>query len=129
MREWLASQGIAPGDVEIENGSGLSRAERAKPRAFVDLLAKAWTAEQSSSLVESLPVAGVDGTLEHRMKRGPAMGQAHLKTGTLLDTRALAGYVHGRSGKVYAVAALVNHPDAARATPALDAFIEWLAKS
>ena len=129
MREWLARQGIVPGDVEIENGSGLSRAERAKPRAFVDLLSKAWAARQATSLVDSLPVAGVDGTLEHRMTRGAAAGQAHLKTGTLLDTRALAGYVHSRSGKVYAVAALVNHPDAARATPALDAFIEWLARS
>lgn len=129
MREWLARQGIAPGDVEIENGSGLSRGERAKPRAFVDLLSKAWTARQASSLIDSLPVAGVDGTLEHRMTRGAAVGQAHLKTGTLLDTRALAGYVNARSGKVFAVAALVNHPDAARATPALDAFIEWLVRA
>lgn len=129
MREWLARQGIAPGDVEIENGSGLSRGERAKPRAFVDLLSKAWGARQASSLIDSLPVAGVDGTLEHRMKTGAATGQAYLKTGTLLDTRALAGYVHGRSGRVFAVAALVNHPDAARATPALDAFIEWLARA
>jgi D-alanyl-D-alanine carboxypeptidase/D-alanyl-D-alanine-endopeptidase (penicillin-binding protein 4) len=129
MREWLARQGIVPGDIEIENGSGLSRAERAKPRAFVDLLAKAWTARQATSLIDSLPVAGVDGTLERRMTRGAAAGQAHLKTGTLLDTRALAGYVNARSGKVFAVAALVNHPDAGRATPSLDAFIEWLARA
>lgn len=129
MREWLARQGIAPGDIEIENGSGLSRAERAKPRAFVDLLARAWQTRQAASLIDSLPVAGVDGTLEHRMTRGAAAGQAHLKTGTLLDTRALAGYVKSRSGRTYAVAALVNHPDAGRATPALDALIEWLARS
>ncbi|MFZ5549751.1 MAG: D-alanyl-D-alanine carboxypeptidase/D-alanyl-D-alanine endopeptidase [Pseudomonadota bacterium] len=129
MREWLARQGIAPGDIEIENGSGLSRGERAKPRAFVDLLARAWNARQAASLIDSLPVAGVDGTLEHRMTRGAAAGQAHLKTGTLLDTRALAGYVKARSGRVFAVAALVNHPDAGRATPALDALIEWLARS
>lgn len=128
MREWLVRQGMAPDDVAIENGSGLSRAERAKPRAFVELLAKAWSARQAASLIESLPVAGVDGTLEHRMTRGAATGQAHLKTGTLLDTRALAGYVFGRSGRVFAVTALVNHPDAGRATPALDAFIEWLAR-
>ena len=113
MREWLGRQGMAPDDVAIENGSGLSRAERAKPRAFVDLLAKAWSARQATSLIESLPVAGVDGTLEHRMTRGAATGQAHLKTGTLLDTRALAGYVFSRSGKVFAVTALVNHPDVA----------------
>jgi D-alanyl-D-alanine carboxypeptidase/D-alanyl-D-alanine-endopeptidase (penicillin-binding protein 4) len=74
-------------------------------------------------------VAGVDGTLVGRMTRGAATGQAFLKTGTLLDTRALAGYVKSRSGRTYAVAALVNHPDARRATPALDALIEWLARS
>jgi serine-type D-Ala-D-Ala carboxypeptidase/endopeptidase (penicillin-binding protein 4) len=107
----------------------LSRAERAKPRAFVDLLAKAWQARQATSLIDSLPVASRDGTLEHRMTRGAAAGQAFLKTGTLLDTRALSGYVKGRSGRTYAVAALVNHPDAGRATPALDALIEWLARS
>ncbi|MEK8029323.1 D-alanyl-D-alanine carboxypeptidase/D-alanyl-D-alanine-endopeptidase [Ideonella sp. DXS29W] len=129
MREWLTKQGLGPGDIEIENGSGLSRAEKAKPRAFVDLLAKAWHARQAAALIDSLPVAGVDGTLEHRMTRGAATGQAHLKTGTLLDTRALAGYVKARSGKVYAVTALVNHPEAARATPSLDAFIEWLARA
>lgn len=128
MREWLARQGVGPEDMQIENGSGLSRGERAKPRAFVQLLAKAWAARQAGSLVDSLPVAGVDGTLEHRMRSGAATGQAHLKTGTLLDTRALAGYVHSRRGRVYAVAALVNHPDAGRATPAMDHFIEWLAR-
>ena len=63
------------------------------------------------------------------MQHGSATGQAYLKTGTLSDTRALAGYVHAKSGKVYAVAAMVNHPSAARATPALDAFIEWVAEN
>ena len=72
-------------------------------------------------------MAGVDGTLAHRMTQGRATGRAFLKTGTLLDTRALAGYVQAASGSTYAVAALVNHPEAARATPALDRLIEWVA--
>ncbi|HJW11964.1 MAG TPA: D-alanyl-D-alanine carboxypeptidase [Albitalea sp.] len=52
-----------------------------------------------------------------------------MKTGSLRETRALAGYVRARSGTVYAVAAMVNHPGAARATPALDALIEWVARN
>jgi D-alanyl-D-alanine carboxypeptidase/D-alanyl-D-alanine-endopeptidase (penicillin-binding protein 4) len=52
-----------------------------------------------------------------------------LKTGTLSDTRALAGYVMGNSGKEYAVALMVIHPQAARAASALDALVEWLAKN
>jgi D-alanyl-D-alanine carboxypeptidase/D-alanyl-D-alanine-endopeptidase (penicillin-binding protein 4) len=81
------------------------------------------------ALLLSLPVAGMDGTLQHRMQGTAAEGHAFLKTGTLLDTRALAGYVHAASGKMYAVALMVNHPEAARATPALDRFVEWLAGS
>jgi serine-type D-Ala-D-Ala carboxypeptidase/endopeptidase (penicillin-binding protein 4) len=129
MRQWLARQGLQPGDVEVENGSGLSRAERGKPRAMVALLRNAWRSRTADAFVESLPIAGVDGTLAHRMMQGAATGQAFLKTGTLRDTRALAGYVRGRSGKVYAVAAMVNHPQASLGLPALDALIEWVAKN
>jgi D-alanyl-D-alanine carboxypeptidase/D-alanyl-D-alanine-endopeptidase (penicillin-binding protein 4) len=52
-----------------------------------------------------------------------------LKTGTLSDTRALAGYVRAKSGKVYAVALIVNLDDAARGSQALDAIVEWVAKN
>ena len=129
MHEWLARQGLAAGDVLVENGAGLSRGERAKPRALAQLLANAWHAPQLREFLLSLPVAGMDGTLQHRMQGTAAEGHAFLKTGTLLDTRALAGYVQAASGKMYAVALMVNHPDAARATPALDRVIEWIAKS
>lgn len=126
---WLRAQGLADDDIRIDLGSGQSREERGKPRALVQLLRNAWRANSSDSFIASLPIAGIDGTLAHRLRRGSAAGQAWLKTGTLHDTRALAGYVKGRSGKMYAVAALVNHPQAARATPTLDAFIEWVAKN
>jgi D-alanyl-D-alanine carboxypeptidase/D-alanyl-D-alanine-endopeptidase (penicillin-binding protein 4) len=129
MRQWLTRQGLQPGDVEVENGSGLSRGERGKPRAMVTLLRNAWHSRSAEAFVESLPIAGVDGTLARRMMHGAATGEAFLKTGTLRDTRALAGYVRGRSGKVYAVAAMVNHPQAALGLPALDALIEWVAKN
>ncbi len=129
VRGWLQRQGLASGEIEVDNGSGLSRAERGRPKALVQLLCNAWSSREARSFLDSLPVAGVDGTLAHRMDRGFATGQAFLKTGTLLDTRALAGYVRGRTGRIYAVAALVNHPDAAAGRPALDATIEWLARS
>lgn len=129
MRQWLGRQGLAPGDVEVENGSGLSRAERGKPRAMVALLSNAWRSRTADAFVESLPIAGVDGTLAHRMMQGAATGHAFLKTGTLRDTRALAGYVRAKSGKVYAVAAMVNHPQATLGLPALDALIEWVARN
>jgi D-alanyl-D-alanine carboxypeptidase/D-alanyl-D-alanine-endopeptidase (penicillin-binding protein 4) len=128
MREWLAAQGLASGDVEVENGSGLSRGERARPRALAHLLGNAWHAPRLREFILSLPVAGMDGTLQHRMQGTPAEGHAFLKTGTLDDTRALAGYVSAASGRTYAVALMVNHPEAARATPTLDGCIEWLVR-
>ncbi len=115
--------------MQVENGAGLSRGERARPRALAHLLANAWRAPARREFVLSLPVAGMDGTLQHRMQGTAAEGHAFLKTGTLLDTRALAGYVQAASGKMYALALMVNHPEAARATPALDRLVEWVAKS
>ena len=129
VQDWLRQEGLAADDLHIELGSGQSRSERGKPRALVQLLHNAWTRGDAAALIGSLPVAGIDGTLSHRLKQGSATGRAFLKTGTLSDTRALAGYVMGRSGRVYAVAALVNHPQAARATPALDALVEWVAQN
>lgn len=128
IHEWLRGQGLVDGDIRVDLGSGQSREERGRPRAMVQLLCNAWRTKGAQAFVDSLPIAGVDGTLVNRMRDGLAKGQAFLKTGTLSDTRALAGYVRGRSGTVYAVTAIVNHPDAARARPALDAFIGWVVK-
>jgi D-alanyl-D-alanine carboxypeptidase/D-alanyl-D-alanine-endopeptidase (penicillin-binding protein 4) len=128
MKTWLRTQGLADGDIRVDEGSGQSRAERGKPRAMVQLLVNAWRGVASQAFVDSLPIAGVDGTLRNRMRSGSASGQAFLKTGTLSDTRALAGYVRAKSGRVYAVAAIVTHPNAAKGTPALDALIEWVAR-
>ncbi|MBS0448858.1 MAG: D-alanyl-D-alanine carboxypeptidase [Proteobacteria bacterium] len=129
VQAWLLGQGLADGDIRIDEGSGQSRLERGKARALVQLLCNEWRAPGSQAFIASLPIAGVDGTLAGRMRKGAATGHAFLKTGTLSDTRALAGYVVASSGRVYAVSMMVNHPQAARATPALDAMVEWLAKN
>ncbi len=127
MQQWLRTRGVPAGDIEIDSGSGLSRAERGKPRAMVQLLRQVWHDKNAKLFVDSLPVAGVDGTIAGRMRDGPAVGRAFLKTGSLLDVRSIAGFVRARNGRVYAVAALINHPDAPAATSVLDALVEWLA--
>ncbi len=129
VRRWLRQQGLGNGDITVDVGSGQSRAERGKPQALVGLLRTAWRSASLPTLLESLPIAGVDGTLARRMTSGPARGNAHLKTGTLSDTRALAGYVQARSGKVYAVSMMVTDPAAAGATRTLDAIVEWIAST
>ena len=64
----------------------------------------------------SLPVAGRDGTLYDRMRRGPARGQCRAKTGTLSNVSALSGYCTARSGDLYAFSVLMNgvYPSSAR---------------
>lgn len=131
LQAWLRSQGLAAGDITIDAGSGQLRSERGRPQALVTLLRRAWSARHAKVFIDSLPIAGVDGTLAQRLQHGAATGRAFLKTGSLGDTRALAGYVRARSGRVFALALMVEHPAehaaAARATVALDKLVEWVA--
>jgi serine-type D-Ala-D-Ala carboxypeptidase/endopeptidase (penicillin-binding protein 4) len=129
LSDWLAAQGLARDDIEVDNGSGLATSERGRPRALVRLLQSMWNRGPSAKpFVDSLPIAGKDGTLSGRLGDLEAGAEARLKTGSLLQVRALAGYVKAKSGRVYAVTAIVNHPNAARGEGALDAFVRWLAK-
>ncbi|MNR28245.1 D-Ala-D-Ala carboxypeptidase 3 (S13) family protein [compost metagenome] len=68
----------------------------------------------------------MDGTLRNRLTRAHAAGNAYLKTGTLADVRALAGYVDATNGSRYVVVAYINHPNASAAQEAHDALMEWV---
>jgi D-alanyl-D-alanine carboxypeptidase/D-alanyl-D-alanine-endopeptidase (penicillin-binding protein 4) len=127
VRHWLAGRRIdAPGLV-LDNGSGLSRAERIAPRTLAQVLQAALQGPWSSELLMSLPLAGIDGTLRNRFASGPATGQARLKTGLLRDVASLAGQVRDPQGRAWVLVAFINHPDAAAARPALDALVDWVA--
>jgi D-alanyl-D-alanine carboxypeptidase/D-alanyl-D-alanine-endopeptidase (penicillin-binding protein 4) len=107
----------------LDNGSGLSRTERISAQALARLLHTAWASPLMPELMSSLPLIGVDGTLK-RIK-GKASGSAHLKSGSLRDVVALAGYVHALNGQRHVLVAIVNHPSAQMARPALEALVEW----
>lgn len=126
LRRWLAERlGEVPGDWVLDNGSGLSRETRLPARALARLLVQAWDGPQMPELASSLPVVGVDGTL--RRSKGPA-GRGHLKTGSLRDVAGIAGYVLSASGRRYVLVAIVQHPNANAARPALDALLAWTAR-
>ncbi|MFY8041875.1 MAG: D-alanyl-D-alanine carboxypeptidase, partial [Rhodoferax sp.] len=72
-------------------------------------------------LMSSLPISGVDGTL----RRVKSTASAHLKTGSLSNVVARAGYVLAASGKRYVVVAVINHANANEARAAVDALVEW----
>lgn len=114
-----------PGVAEpvVENGSGLSRSESISALALARLLQTAWTSPVMPELVSSLPVAGLDGT----MRRSHAVASAHIKTGTLQDVSARAGYVLGADGRRRIMVFMINDPKAGAAVPAFDALIDWCA--
>ena len=127
LRSWWRER-FGDADVPtLDNGSGLSRQERITPQGLARLLQTAFASGAMPELMSSLPIAGVDGTLR-RSKSRVSQGWAHLKTGTLRDSTALAGYVHTPSGRRLVVVAIVNHPNAAAARPALDALVDWAVK-
>ena len=118
---------VSPTETPVlENGSGLSRQERISAQALARLLQTAYASPLMPELMASLPITGIDGTLRRMKTR--ATGYAHLKTGSLSDVVAVAGYVHGAAGKRWVLVALINHPNAKAARPAVDALVEWAAK-
>ncbi len=125
---WLAEHRIDNTGVVLDNGSGLSRSERISPWQLAQMLKVAHSARYASDLMMSLPVAGVDGTMRNRLKDSPAAGWARLKTGTLRNVVALAGYVSDAQGHVWAVAMMINHEQAARGRPVLDALVDHIAR-
>lgn len=126
VREWMRQKGLTAPELVMENGSGLSRAERISAASLAALLQSAWRSSVMPEFMASLPVAATDGTMRRRLKGEGVSGQAHIKTGLLSDARAMAGYVLDRRGRRMVVVMLVNHPAAPQAQEALDALLRWV---
>ena len=124
---WWASRFGEQDMPVLDNGSGLSRQERITPQAMARMLQTAYLSGAMPELMSSLPITGVDGTLRSSRSR-VSQGWAHLKTGSLSNTASLAGYVHASSGRRLVLVAVVNHPNAAAARPALEALVDWAVK-
>jgi len=122
---WAQRVGLDVSPPLIDNGAGLSREARITAEALARLLQVAYVSPMMPELMSSLPASGLDGTL----RRSPmGEGLAHLKTGSLRDVQALAGYVHRPDGQRLVLVAIVNHPNARAVRPALDALVQWAAR-
>ena len=120
--EFLKRQGVRTEAWGVEDGSGLSRSDVLTPAGLVDLLVAMDRHPHAAAFRESLPIAGVDGTLKTRMKGTRAEGRVLAKTGTLALVNALAGYVTTARGERLAFAALANgQSKAADTLAAMDA--------
>ncbi|HSA88807.1 MAG TPA: D-alanyl-D-alanine carboxypeptidase/D-alanyl-D-alanine-endopeptidase [Burkholderiales bacterium] len=129
IEQWLVFKRIRAGELRLENGSGLSRSERASAATLMALLQAAWKSPVMPELIASLPVVAADGTMRKRLHFEGVSGNAHIKTGLLSDTRSIAGYVLDRNGRRHALVMIANHPNAPDADAAFDALLQWVRTS
>lgn len=126
VHDWLAQKQLDFPELALENGAGLSRAERISPHSMALLLQAAQGSPLQPEFESSLPIIGVDGTLKKRLHESAVTSHAHLKTGSLEGVKAIAGYVQSRNGKQWIMVFFINHPNASAGQRAQDALIEWV---
>lgn len=129
-RWWSHTFGTGVAAPVMDNGSGLSRQERITPQALLHLLRHAAQHPQAGPFVQSLSVAGVNGTARRMAQSAQSLanGRAWIKTGTLRDVAGIAGYVDTRSGQRLVVIGFIHHERANQGRTALDALLEWSAQ-
>ena len=97
--------GHDPDNYKIADGCGLSNYDYLSPALLVDFLKFAYSrTDIFRKLYKALPVAGIDGTLKNRMKKGSAFKNVHAKTGSYTAINTLAGYLKMANGHQVAFA-------------------------
>ncbi len=108
VRQFLVSAGVQPEDFFFFDGSGLSPQDVITPRAVTTLLTYAARQPWGSTYRASLPIGGIDGTLENRFTQPQLKGKIFAKTGTLSEVHTLSGYLTAASGRTLAFSILCN---------------------
>lgn len=128
LKEFLAEKGISIPDLVVENGSGLSRNSRITAAGLAEILEAAHRSRYMPEFAASLPLSATDGTLRRRFRTPEMQGRLRMKTGSLEDVSALAGYVNAASGRTYVAVIILNHEtadDGAGSAVQL-ALVKWL---
>jgi len=129
VRQFLVEAGVNDADFFLYDGSGMSPNDRIAPRAFAQLLSYASRQPWGAAWRDTLPIAGVDGTLSNRFKSSPLKGRLWAKTGTFGEIDTLSGYLTAASGKTLAFSILVNghRPGSDAENHAIDRIAEAIA--
>lgn len=116
-------------DYKLADGSGLSNYNYVSPALMVDFLKYAYSQTTVfQKLYKALPIAGIDGTLKNRMKKGDAYKNVHAKTGSFTAINTLVGYLKMKNGHEVAFAIMnQNILSAARARAFQDKVCEIIA--
>jgi D-alanyl-D-alanine carboxypeptidase/D-alanyl-D-alanine-endopeptidase (penicillin-binding protein 4) len=128
-REGLRGLGLDDTDLQLFDGAGFSTKNRVTPRHLTDALAAAAAEPSTARVLEWLPVAALEGTLQNRFIDTPAAGFTRGKTGSLTGVTSLAGAVSTAEGRQLYFAALLDGMPAGQEIPraALDEFVQALA--
>ena len=126
LRGFLGKVGIPSDQYVFYDGSGLSRQNLVTPHAMVMLLTYAANQSWGKEFRDTLPLAGVDGSLADRLKGTIAQGRVYAKTGSLGGVKSLSGYATTNHGDQIAFSILSNNSNVAakKITDAIDAIIE-----
>ncbi len=108
LKKFCAEAGIEKGAVLMEEGSGLSRGCLVKPSASLQLLKYMSKHRFAKEFDQSLPIAGVDGTLRNRFKGTAAEKNLHAKTGTIRYVNSISGYVTSKAGENLVFSIMLN---------------------
>lgn len=129
VRQFMVDAGVDDSDFFLYDGSGMSTLDKITPRAFTRLLSYASRQPWGAEWRQTLPVAGVDGTLDHRFTNSPVKARMWAKTGTLDEVNSLSGYVNADSGRMVAFSILVNgrYPGSDAEQQAIDRIAEAIA--
>ena len=131
IRAWLQQHRIDANGLVLDNGSGLSRLERATPAQLAGVLQAGLHSLWAPEFLSSLPIAATDGTMRRRLHDSPAAQHARIKTGSLKNVIAIAGYVPDAFNQPVIVVAILNDEHVANGAgrAVLDALIDWVARN
>ncbi|AFZ46374.1 D-alanyl-D-alaninecarboxypeptidase/D-alanyl-D-al anine-endopeptidase [Cyanobacterium stanieri PCC 7202] len=104
----LSTINVDPQAYNLRDGSGLSRQNLITPSAMVAVLQGISNTEHGKMFRQSLPMAGVDGTLRNRFQDSISQGNFVAKTGTLTGVTALSGYLEVENYPDLVVSIMVN---------------------
>ena len=129
IRQFLINSGVDPAEFVFYDGSGMSGHDLVTPRAIAKLLQFATTQPWFATYRASLPIGGVDGSLESRFTKPPLQGHVFGKTGTLGEARALSGYLECASGKtvIFSILAGNHAPGSAADREVMDRIVAAIA--
>ena len=109
IKNLVNSLGLNPDDYSFADGSGVSRYNLVSAELLIELLKYMYKTPYFKLFYNSLPVAGIDGTLEKRMVNTQAQGNVHAKTGTIEGVSTLSGYVTAANGDKIAFSILIQN--------------------